>query len=622
MTRETHKPAAAVDSFTIVACPQLVGHVGKANAGWLGAAAASIACIRAQAQMGGRAASTRIPAELLGLSPVPVDNYPIDPFEIETARQREIDAVGNAAWIDGEITFDNRTFEVTLVLRSNQRELARGKAKGTHLLTTIRDAMEPLEPRIPQAANDDAFLLAWTGARTPAAAVALTDYALVRQMDNTDGECKRIGARTDFDPATARIIHTYCNPPPPSAPWQPTPIDTSSPAALRKSLEIDPHMERRSLDDDLPAIDAALAKTTDHEERSFLLAQKSALLTIHGKGDEATTVGLLAIQESPKALDLFDNPWAVLSFLHSATNLPPASNAWVPWSVEAYCMTGTQTTDPEVRIQSARRDHILSTEELWAANLVEFLIAGGRRDEAVVVATQTTLSATKIWIAAADAKFAKAIELGNELMPSTNNTMDASQMAVYLAKISLITNQPAPAIDVVVNRLVSDQGIGVNDLVLTYNMLVACLVTSKDVAKKCYERLPKLWIGPIAWQEGLLEGAQKFADGDYEGASRAWRPMLARPNWQLDSIRDFVATAFERAHEDDLVERIDKPLLDYPGRFNGGELAYARAARREERRNHPAQAKMWAEKLIVAWGVADTQVPAVAEMRKLVARLR
>src|SRR5262249_38146047 len=150
--------------------------------------------------------------------------------------------------------------------------------------------------------------------------------------------------------------------------------------------------------------------------------------------------------------------------------------------------------------------------------------------------------------------------------------------------------------------------IGVNDLVNSVNSLAACLGASREVARQCYAKLPQAWVGPFVWQEGLLEGAQKFAEGDYDGASQKWRPMVARPNWQLDMLRDFIATAFERAGHDDLVARVDAPLLANPGRFNGGELAYARAARREERRKNYQAARTWADKLITAWSVADMQV--------------
>jgi len=121
--------------------------------------------------------------------------------------------------------------------------------------------------------------------------------------------------------------------------------------------------------------------------------------------------------------------------------------------------------------------------------------------------------------------------------------------------------------------------------------------------------------------DGLLEGAEHYVEGDYAGAARAWRTLLARPGWQLDGMRDLIATAFEKTGEDDLVERVDAPLLGNPGRFNGIEMAHVRAARRAAKRGDAKTAKKYALQVIEAWSVADMDVPAVAEMRKLVARL-
>jgi hypothetical protein len=126
--------------------------------------------------------------------------------------------------------------------------------------------------------------------------------------------------------------------------------------------------------------------------------------------------------------------------------------------------------------------------------------------------------------------------------------------------------------------------------------------------------------GPVGMIDGLLEGAERYSQGDYAGAALAWRPMLARPGWQLDYFRDPLAIALEKTGQDDLVEKADAPTLTHPGRFNGVELAWVRAARRAERRGDKATARKLAQQVIDAWSVADVEVPAVAEMRKLVAR--
>jgi hypothetical protein len=151
---------------------------------------------------------------------------------------------------------------------------------------------------------------------------------------------------------------------------------------------------------------------------------------------------------------------------------------------------------------------------------------------------------------------------------------------------------------------------------------VACILAPKEVARRCFARVRAVTPGPVAWVDGLLEGAERYAEGDWPGAARAWRTMLAHPGWQLDQMRDFVATAFERAGEDDLMEKTDAPSLAGPGRWNGAELAHVRAARLAERRGDKDRARAMARRVVDAWSVADAEVPAVAEMRRLLARLK
>src|SRR5262249_21225270 len=126
------RPSPLLGARTVVACPQLDGKVDGVHEGWLGAAASTIACTRMQARMGGHSARTMIPAELLDLPRIPVDNFPIEAFEPVTARDTQIAnaKVHAAAWLDGEIARARDHVHVVLVLRASDdgRELARGSA--------------------------------------------------------------------------------------------------------------------------------------------------------------------------------------------------------------------------------------------------------------------------------------------------------------------------------------------------------------------------------------------------------------------------------------------------------------------------------------------------------------
>jgi len=625
------KPSPLFAAGSILACPQLAARVDGTHEGWLGAAAATIACSRAQARMGGHSARTLIPAELLDLPRVPVDGFPVEPYEPAAARTTQIAAARKraGAWLDGEVIRDRDHFHVVAILRASDddRELGRGVADDPALVFAIRAAMEPFEhTAIPSVAPGDRFLSDWFGARTADAAVELTDLFYIRfKGDDVAPECPRATQRTDYTETGKKVVAVICAPPRAVQPTPMPPRDVSSPAALRMSLEADPYEDMRPLEPDLERLEAALARTRDHEERAMLLEEQALLVTAHHQVDRGTQLALAAVREDPKVLDVFASAWTTLSWLRSDTSLVPAANAWVPWSNEAYCMTSTQTTDLEVSIRAARREHVLSPRShIWTMNLVEWLVSGGKRDEAKVVASELADPGSHILLAASEAKLAKAYQLAHDVIPKygDGDALWAFNAAAYLTPVTLMLDRPLPELDRVVTRYLFDHPPDPSDELSHYGALVACVVAPRATAQRCLARLRALTDGVIGNIPGLLDGADRYVAGDFAGATLAWQSMLARPSWQLANMRDVMATSFERAGKDDLVERIDAVVLHGPGRYNGAELAFVRAARRAERRGQVTEATVWAQRVIDAWSVADTDVPAVAEMRKLVARLR
>jgi hypothetical protein len=224
-----------------------------------------------------------------------------------------------------------------------------------------------------------------------------------------------------------------------------------------------------------------------------------------------------------------------------------------------------------------------------------------------------------------DARFAQALALGTKSIAAvpdakTVERWDTVYLAQNTATISHLVGRKVDGVGAVLDKLypAGTEGNGILD----FQMLVACLQAPHDVAKRCTNRLREVSNGRIGFIDGLLEGAEAYIEGDFRGASKAWRPMIARQGWQLDDMRDRIADAFERAGEMDLLERVDAPLLAQPGRYNGADLVHARAARRLAKAGKTAEAKRYAQMVIDAWSVADLEVPAVAEMRKLVARLK
>jgi hypothetical protein len=79
---------------------------------------------------------------------------------------------------------------------------------------------------------------------------------------------------------------------------------------------------------------------------------------------------------------------------------------------------------------------------------------------------------------------------------------------------------------------------------------------------------------------------------------------------------------FERTGDVELVNRLESAALAGRGEFNGASPADVRATRRAAKRGDKQRARALAEKVIEAWSVADETVPAVEEMRRLLAGLR
>jgi len=620
---------------TVLACPQLRATGVEEPGGWLGAAAATIACTRAGIRMGGHSARTLFPAELLGLPRAPVDGFPADPFAAAGARDGEIAAARTraSAYFDGDVSFHERTFHVTLVLHasSGDREIARGEADGDDLLRAVRSAMEPVERAgvIPKAPDGDPFLAEWYRAKTAEGAVAAIDRSMVFALGRVrmGEEDKALLARSDL----SRDLHLYIEAeasdgPSTPAPASPPQRDTSSPGALRMSIENDPHVALASEADDVALLEAAIAKTTEPEGRALLLNTEAAVFENHHHYDRASEAALRSVQEDPKAIDGTSYGWGMLSWLHSNHAAAPASIGWAPWSVEAYCFAMTQSDDIAGRVRNARRDHVLSADRLWTESLVEYLIQDGRRDEARAIAAQAGSDGLRVLVEESDARFGKASAIAHDAiaenvsMPGMGAPFSAFYVAQNESYAALLTGRPLQDADRLVARYLDDGASHVGFLTQTL-VLIACAVAAPPTAKHCFARLREIAGGPVGMIEGWLEGAERFSQGDYASAARYWRPMLANPGWQLDYTRDLLAIAFEKLGQDDLVAKVDAPTLARTGRFNGVELAWVRAARRAERQGDKDTAKKLAHQVIDAWSIADVEVPAVAEMRKLVARL-
>jgi hypothetical protein len=149
-----------------------------------------------------------------------------------------------------------------------------------------------------------------------------------------------------------------------------------------------------------------------------------------------------------------------------------------------------------------------------------------------------------------------------------------------------------------------------------------CAWSSRAIAARCFERLRGLIAagyfveGRLVSTEPFVEAAERFSQGDIVAAARAYRPLLTAPYH-----RHFSVAIFDAAGEHEIASRLDAFGLASGPSLHGATLSHLREARRALAKKDWARAREMAQTVIDAWSVADVKVPAVDEMRALIARL-
>jgi hypothetical protein len=149
-----------------------------------------------------------------------------------------------------------------------------------------------------------------------------------------------------------------------------------------------------------------------------------------------------------------------------------------------------------------------------------------------------------------------------------------------------------------------------------------CAKASRDVAKACFARIDDLvsrgdFPQPSGADKADMLGLERFGAGDVRGAADAWRSMVAG-----DVDRRLYAVAFDGRGRGPGGARRRAAHRSGGRQLRGASLSHVRSARRAMARGDRARAKQLAQQVVDAWGAADVPVPAVAEVKALLARLR
>lgn len=642
----TFRSSAAVDAGSpaadpfaaqspVVACPQLRVTGVEEPAGWLGAAIATIACGRAQILLGGGSARTQLPAELLDLPRTPVDDFPLDPYGPAEARGRAVAAAKTraSAWFDGEVTRRPDGLSVTLVLRSaDDRELARGTGAGRHPLHATRAAMEALRGAtpLPAAGAPSSWLSKWMRVRTTTAALLLNDQALVVATEDRDAirvECARADASHDMEDEARYSAASVCAyllyTAPPAAPAH---VDMSLPGAARYMLSVDQAPPPDEAKATARRLHELFEKETDPQARSLLLGTEALNLMFAGDPREAAQLARRSLAIDTKVAEPWTSNWRIFAFATGDKARSASSAGWIPWDPYSVINVGELDTAPDAKLRYARRAAILAPGGAPPHMLVDLLLKARRIEEARGVAAVIENPMVDVQVRAAEGHFGAALARAEKAMVEAPTTAEGAitvfSVARVTADVALILERPLEYADPLVKRFVEpDPPVLPRSYGSYLGLIATCTYAPASVAKRCIPRLRALHARGVGFPglivEQLLAGAERYVNGDHAGAAKAWRSLLKETGRGTEALRHAMALTFDRQSLSELAAKVDATSFD--GRYNGADLANVREARRALRAGDREAARKHASLTIEAWSVADDTVPAVAEMRKVLA---
>jgi tetratricopeptide (TPR) repeat protein len=600
-----------------------------------------------------------VPAALLDLPTLPHEDFPHDPFSSADARDKTLAAARGrgAAYLDGAVARRPDGFEVRLVLRSpGDREMGLGEGHGVALDQAIRAAMAPLvrADAIPHATAVDPEVAVWSGVRDVGLLVALTDwdFANLSGVGVREEEARLAPRRAEIGPrwvamkaeAASRSGEGWDDLAVPS-------VDRSSPAAFARSAPVHALLDRRADAGALAGEANVLATMERSATGRAALAYAEALLRARA-GDYAKASALLftAIQVDPSG-----PAWNILNVVADLgagqSGAVHAYAAWWPEDGEAWNIVSISDAGEgdDTRLREMHRAHVLCPgEPLFAVHESIILVELGRREEARAIAAELLsqggerddaqaasrrLVAGEYVLAAVEAsegRFDAALARARRVLASLPAFGSLEANDVYLAtlamELGMLLGRTTEVAEDFVRRFLDPEpprlrpGRNVPGPVAS-----VCAFAPLPAAIRCFERLGGLVAAGFFREDALptdapfLQGAEAYARGDYAAATTAWRPMARMP---LIYQRNLLPDAFDRAGEADLGRRVDAWDSGASGSFNGVSLAHYRQARRLLAAGHREEGETLARRVLDAWSVADAPVPAVAELRRLLAARR
>jgi serine/threonine protein kinase len=630
----------------VLACPIFEASGVEAPAGWLGAAAAHRACDWATGAFGALDERTRVPAELLDLPRRPADDFPADPFGSPGARERSLRAARERAdaYLDGAVEKSADGFALALRLHARDgREIARSEARGRVLFEVAEQAVGALVAAgaLPAASAvlDPVLREAMPPGPVGVELARIDERITLRTRDalDTRAECDRALARSDLTPSLDAYLREVCGRPGKAAA---TVLDRSSPYKLAGSSW---RYAREHPEADVVALaqelDLLRASAPSAALRSLIAGCEAELWLVRGDKERARALLVTAVEDRPRMAQSIRQLEVLTAGTTASAAVARLRAAWEPDASAAWYDLAQPfgEADP-ARAELLSRAHHLGEDSgaFFGVDLARTLLARGRREEARAIGsryatgTEARHRVGEYVLALVDLDegvFGRALDrlrAASAAAPAFGS-IDTTYLAFALLDTADVLGRSRAIADEWIDHFIPPEGPRITSPApprLPLSLAGMCRRASRDRAERCFAAFDGLVkSGAFVWgttpgTDAYVEGARRFARGDVRGAAEAWRPMT-----RLAGAIHVPADVYDAVGDEAVAAALDATLLRERRFFHGINLAFVREAKRALRRGDKARARALAQQVVDAWSLADVEVPAVKEMRQILARL-
>ncbi|MCA9631912.1 MAG: serine/threonine protein kinase [Myxococcales bacterium] len=612
---------AAVPTWTLqsrIACVPL--ETKDAADRWLGAAAAAAVCYRTRMGLGGGVQTAAYPAELLGLSHRPTDNFPEDPFSDPEARDTALRAVTryDAYWDGVAERVASKSFRLTLSLKApDGRVLGSGSGEGDVLYLAARRAMAGYQPRTSEISPDQPTSQALGSSD---AVLAWADFDAAITADSHAAE----------EVATLRSLT-------PKLTWLPGLLKLALKGYPPDGAKLLPPLDGVQLPELALVLPLHVGYGTPGSKEAMERFQREAkgrpnvilastevqLLSLTGQREAARDKALSIIDQEPRA--------ALPPLMDLSAGLPGqvavarGAAAWAPEYPPAWAMLNALATSDERRLEFARRAYLLAPNHpAYALNYATLLLPA-KAERARSIAAHMIQGSHKVTgellasrVETSEGRFLAAYGRLRKTLESETSPLAADSAPLVAMGLDLadLLGRGSEFADWVVRSYVLRPGRLWFGSARSAGM--ACALASRGVSKQCVaaiQTILDLTTSHLSSAElAFVEGCLEYANGRYTKAAAAFH--------KLSDVRDsdygyFIARVLDRGGSHLLAKQAYEQLAARPALYHGVSLAHPWLAEQSAKAHQRSVAERYARAVTTAWGTVDSVIPAVQRMQAL-----